>query len=415
MIRKKSLFSITAATVAAGALALSGCTSGGGSRDADGDSSPGITDDSITLGVSTPLSGATAAQGTCTVAGLKAYMGHANADGGIKFGDGKTRKVKITTKDDAYDPQKASSNYQALKSKAFAITSGLGTPTNLAYREAANADKVPQVLVMTGDPTFSDQKESPWSVGGVPKYQNEGEALGQALVDSGKKHTVAVLSQNDDYGEGYVEGFKKAVKGNDDIKIVKELTYEATDSSVDSQITQLANTKADTVLNAVSVTPLMISSLKQAQSIGWKPNWLLPSNTSSPSNILEPGQASEYPGVYSVAFSKTPASPEFSDDKDVKTFLSDLKEYADYDDAPQFPHCMWSYINGAALEQAFENMKEPTRDAFMDALRDIKDFEAPLMLDGTSVDTTEDGQPAVSSVVVQKYNGKGYDTVDAVK
>jgi hypothetical protein len=33
------------------------------------------------------------------------------------------------------------------------------------------------------------------------------------------------------------------------------------------------------------------------------------------------------------------------------------------------------------------------------------------MLDGTAVDTTKDGQPAVSTVVVQKFNGKGFDTV----
>jgi hypothetical protein len=75
---------------------------------------------------------------------------------------------------------------------------------------------------------------------------------------------------------------------------------------------------------------------------------------------------------------------------------------------------MWSYINGATLEKAFQNMKKPTRDSFMDALRDIKDFKAPLMLDGTSVDTTVDGQPSISSVLVQKYNGKGYDTVEKV-
>jgi branched-chain amino acid transport system substrate-binding protein len=30
------------------------------------------------------------------------------------------------------------------------------------------------------------------------------------------------------------------------------------------------------------------------------------------------------------------------------------------------------------------------------------------MLEGSTVDTTEDGQPAVSTVQVQKYNGKGY-------
>ena len=33
------------------------------------------------------------------------------------------------------------------------------------------------------------------------------------------------------------------------------------------------------------------------------------------------------------------------------------------------------------------------------------------MLPDTSVNTTMNGQPAVSSVVVQKYNGKGYETV----
>jgi branched-chain amino acid transport system substrate-binding protein len=35
------------------------------------------------------------------------------------------------------------------------------------------------------------------------------------------------------------------------------------------------------------------------------------------------------------------------------------------------------------------------------------------MLPGTSVDSTQDGQPAVSTVVVQKYNGRGYETVQS--
>ena len=43
-------------------------------------------------------------------------------------------------------------------------------------------------------------------------------------------------------------------------------------------------------------------------------------------------------------------------------------------------------------------MTEPTRDNFMEALRDVSGFTAPLMLEGTAVDTTEDGQPAVSTV-----------------
>ena len=392
------------------ALSLAGCR--GGTASSGSSTSPGITDTSITLGITTPLSGATAGPGTCTVAGVQAYFGAANAAGGVKFGDGKTRKVQIKTYDDAYDPQKSLANFQQMVSDGvFAETAGLGTPTNRAFRDAAISQKVPQVLVMTGDPLFSDQKQSPWQVGFVPIYQNEGEAFGKLLAASNAPHKVAILSQNDDYGKGYVSGFKDAIKGASNISVVGEQTYEATDTSVDAQLTQLAATGADVFFNAMSITPLVISSLQKAQQIGWKPSWFLPSNTSSPTAILAPGGASAFPGIYSVSFAKAPQSPDFAKDPDVVKFLSDLKQYGNYPDMPAFPHCMWSYMVGATLEQAFQNMKEPTRESFMTALRSIKDFQAPLMLKGTSVNTTVDGQPAVSSVLVQKYNGKGYTTV----
>ncbi len=402
------------ALASAVALTLAGCSRGGGGGDASGSAaaaSPGITDTTITLGITTPLSGATAGPGTCTVAGVTAYFGAKNAEGGVKFGDGKTRTVEIKALDDAYDPQKAKANYDQLKDSVFAMTAGLGTPTNRAWREAAIADKVPQVLIMTGDPIFSSTEDSPWQLGFVPIYQNEGEAFGKLLAASGGDHKVAVLYQNDDYGQGYLEGFKNAIEGADNIQIVKELTYEATDTSVDAQLTELSATGADVFFNAMSVTPLVISSLQKAQQLNWKPNWFLPSNTSSPTAILEPGGGSAFPGVYSVSFAKAPASPAFAKDEDVTTYLAALKQYGNYQDPPAFPHCQWSWMVGATLEQAFEKMTAPTRDDFMSSLRDISNFEAPLMLPDTSVDTTKDGQPAVSTVVVQKYNGKGYDTV----
>jgi branched-chain amino acid transport system substrate-binding protein len=412
--RSRRVLGIAVASVLA--MAVSGC----GGRDAgrsgdaaEGAPSPGITDTSLTLGITTPLSGATAGPGTCTVAGVTAYFGAKNAAGGVQFGDGKTRTVEIQALDDTYDPQQAAANYNRLKGEVFAMTAGLGTPTNRAWREAAIADEVPQVLIMTGDPLFSDTQQSPWQLGFVPVYQNEGAAFGELLAASGAAHKVAILSQNDDYGAGYVEGFKSAIEGSANIQVVGELTYEATDTSVDAQITELANSGADVFFNAMSVTPLVIAALQKAQQLGWTPSWFLPSNTSSPTAILEPGGAAAFPGIYSVSFAKAPQSPAFAQDPDVVEYLAALKQYGNYPDPPAFPHCQWSWMIGATLEQAFQNMKEPTRDSFMEALRAIKDFQAPLMLPDTAVTTSESGQPAVSTVVVQKYNGRGYDTVEA--
>ena len=415
-LRKKTRITSVVAGIGIVAVLAAGCSrggDGGGSSDGPVEASPGITDTSITLGITTPLSGATAGPGTCTVAGITAWFGAKNAEGGVEFGDGKTREVKIDALDDAYDPQKALANFQQLESSAFLMTSGLGTPTNRAYREAAIADEVPQVLIQTGDPIFSNEEESPWQLGFVPIYQNEGAAFGELLAASGEDHKVAILAQNDDYGEGYVEGFKEAIEGADNVEIVEELTYEATDTSVDAQLTELAASGADVFFNAMSITPLVISSLQKAQELGWLPSWFLPSNTSSPTAILEPGGATAFPGVYSVSFAKAPASPAYAEDEDVQNFLTNLAEYADYPDVPAFPHCMWSYMIGGTLEQVFGEMTEPTRENFMEALRNVSGYEAPLMLPGTLVDTTEAGQPAVSSVVVQKYNGRGYDTVES--
>lgn len=417
-LQRRMRVGVVVAGVGIVALLVSGCGRGdaGGGDGGDGGgaaASPGITDETITLGITTPLSGGTAGPGTCTVAGIEAYFGARNAAGGVEFGDGKTRTVEIKAYDDAYDPQKALANFQQMEADGvFAATSGLGTPTNRAWREAAIAAEFPQVLVMTGDPLFSDREESPWQLGFVPIYQNEGAAFGELLAASGDDHKVAILSQNDDFGEGYVEGFLDAIEGSANIEVVKQLTYEATDTSVDAQLTELASSGADVLFNAMSITPLVISSLQKAQELDWKPSWFLPSNTSSPTAILEPGNASAFPGVYSVSFAKAPASPEFAEDEDVQTFLSDLAEYADYPDTPAFPHCMWSYMIGAALEDAFSNMTEPTRENFLDALLSVKGLQAPLMLEGTAIDTTEDGQPAVSTVIVQKYNGAGYSTAE---
>lgn len=395
------------------ALALAGCARADtGAGDGDGAAaSPGITDDSITLGVTTPLSGTTAGPGNCTVAGLVAYFGQA---GPIEFGDGKTREVKVEAFDDAYDPQKALSNFQQNQDKVFAFTSGLGTPTNRAYREAAIEDEVPQVLVMTGDPIFSTPSESPWQLGFVPVYASEGSAFGELLAESSGEHKVAILSQNDDFGEGYVEGFKEAIDGADNIEVVAEATYEATDTSVDAQMTELAASGADVLFNAMSVTPLTIAAIEKARELSWSPSWFLPSNTSSPGGILAPAGANADDGIYSVSFSKVPQSPAFAEDEDVQGFLAALKEYSGaYTTEPEFPHCMWSYMVGATLEQAFQNMEEPTRENFMESIRNITDFKAPLMLDGTSIDTTQDGQAAVSTVVVQRYNGQGFENAES--
>lgn len=401
------------AVVSAVALVVAGCARTDAGLRGDATSAPGITDTTVTVGISSPLSGPVAGPGTCTADGAIAYFEAKNAAGGIAFGDGKTRTVKVTALDDAYDPQKAKANYDQMKGSVFAIGIGLGTPTNRAFREAAIADGVPQVLTGTGDPLFSDREQSPMQLDAFPTYVEEGRAFGEMLVASGD-HKVAILSQNDDYGEDYLAGFTEAVADAPNITIIKKLTYEVTDISLDPQITTLAATGADVIFNAVSQPHLTVAAMKKAQTLGWLPSWFLPSNTSGVTPILKPAGADAFPDVYTIGYHKTPDDPAYADDADVKEFIAALGAHTKQPEIPEFPHCMWGYMAADIMAKAFQQMTEPTRAEFMTQLLSITEYQTPLMLPGAEVNTTIDGEPAISSVIVEQFNGTGYDPIDAL-
>lgn len=402
-----------AASVAALALLVTGCRAAGDDGPTHA-ASPGITDSSITLGISSAMSGSTAGVGNCSIDGARAYFGQHNAEGGIAFGDGKTRTVKIMSYDDAYDPQKALSNFQQMVADdVFADVLSLGTPTNLAVREAAIADEVPQVLVNSGDPIFSDQQQSPWQLGLTPTYPEEGKAFGEYLVSTGEPHKVAILFQNDDFGTGYVDGFMDAIAGHDQIQVVKKLSYEATDQDVNAQITALKPSHADVFFNAMStIAPLVMGSLRQADAIGWHPSIFLPSVAASPDSLLKPsGVADEFPAIYTTGVTLSADSDEFQSSEDGKKFLDALHEYTKQNGTPTFPQCVWSWVGASILEQAFTKMEEPTREAFMTALRSISGFHAPFLLGTQGIDTTKDEAPALSDLVLVRYDGSGLSPV----
>lgn len=404
--RNASRASGAIAAVGIAALLVTGCTRGG---DGGGDASPGITDETLSLGISSPLSGPVAGPGSCSVAGLYSYLEAGNAAGGFEFGDGKTRTVELTYLDDTYDPAKAVANFrQMLNDGMFAYVGALGTPTNLAIMPVATEEEVPQVLLITGASNFSvDQATNNWTLGLLPTYADEGAQFGDLLAESGEPLTVAVLYQNDDYGKGYAEGFAEAIEGSA-VEIVGEATYEPTDQSLDAQVTELAATGADALVSAVSITPLQVGVLTKAQSLGWLPRIFLPSNTATPATILEPGNATAYPGVYTTSLSKVPASPAFAEDEDVIAYNEAFDAYGSSITTTFTPHCAWSYAEGAILEQAFAGMTEPTRASFMESLKSISGFEAPMLLDGITVDTTSDTEPAITGLQLVEYNGTGF-------
>jgi branched-chain amino acid transport system substrate-binding protein len=407
------------ALVAATALLVAGCgredTSAGGSGGGTA-ADPGITDTELTIGQSDALSGATAAAGTCNLAGWQAYFGRVNDAGGVKFGDGKTRKVTVKSYDDAYDPARAVANVRQMQADGvFGNVGSLGTPTNIAVLPLANSAKFPQAFVSSGSQAFSaDQTKNPWTIGWQPTYVTEGHDFGKYLADSGKPVTVAVLAQNDQLGKDFTAGLEDGIKGSQ-VTIVARATYEPTDPTVDSQISNLAQSKADVLFNAVSVEKLSASALSRAQQVGWKPRVFLASIASSATNVINPGNGTAYPAIYSTGFIKRATDPQYANDPTVKQFTGDIQKYAPNVAGNIINNCYWGYASAATLQKALEKMTQPTRQGLMDAIHQVNASDIPLLLDGLTIDASSKTTPPLGSLKIQQFVNGQYTTAEPLK
>ena len=177
------------------------------------DGTKGITGDTIKIGTVRPESGPYSIYDTVTK-GLAAYVGAVNAKGGVKAGDGKTYQLQLVKADDAYDPAKTPGEVKRLVEQEgiFAMVGEIGTSNNLAVRQFMNDNCVPSIGLATGSPEWGKAAEFPWFIGGLPSYATEAHAWIEYLKESNPKAKIALLYQDDDFGQAYEKAIKKAQK-----------------------------------------------------------------------------------------------------------------------------------------------------------------------------------------------------------
>jgi branched-chain amino acid transport system substrate-binding protein len=381
-------------------LALAGCgrdEDDGGSGNAD----PGITDDTIKLGGSYPFSGPASAYRSIEQ-GAQAKFSAVNADGGI---DG--RKIEFKTLDDAYEPPKALQNARRLiqEEQVFALFNTLGTANNAAIWDYVNKQEVPQAYVATGASLWgADTEAHPWTIGWQPDYVTESQVYADYLEKEKPQAKVAVLYQNDAFGEDLLNGFKKAIEGTD-VRVVAEESYEVTDPTVSSQMSKLASSDADTFLN-ITTPKFGAQAIVAADKLGWKVLHIINNVSASKLLVLEPAGLDKAQGLISTAYFKDPASDEWADDQAMGEYRDALEQYEPRAN-PADPNCVYGWSAAATMVEALKGMKDPTRKAFMDSVRGM-DTEIPTLLPGIEVKTgSDDGYP-IEAMQIQRFEGENW-------
>jgi branched-chain amino acid transport system substrate-binding protein len=386
------------AVLAAVALALAAC----GRDEEEGEGDPGISEDSIKLGGSYPFSGPASAYRSIAI-GARAHFKFVNAKGGV---DG--RKIEFVTLDDAYEPPRAVQNSRRLiqQEEVFALFNTLGTPNNMAIWDYVNKQEVPHLFVATGASSWGEDVDAhPWTIGWQPDYVTESQVYADFLEEEKPDAKVAVLYQNDAFGEDLLNGFKAAIEGTN-VEVVAEESYEVTDPTVASQMSKLAASDADTFLN-ITTPKFSAQAIAAAAKMGWKVLHILNNVGASKKLVLEPVGLENAQGIVSTSYFMDPEDPQWADEPAMKEYKDALAKHEPRAD-PEDPFHVYGWAVASTMVEALAGMEEPTRDALMDSVRNL-DTEIPILLPGIEVKTkgSEDGYP-IEAMQIMRFEDENW-------
>jgi len=369
----------------------------------------GITDDTVKVGVSGPMSGPVAALGAVAL-GIELKAKAVNAAGGVKMADGKTRKIQLVIYDDSIEPQRTMTNVRKLveQDQVFALVGIAGTNNNQMIRAYTNQNKVPNLFLYSAVYEFGDEQKNPWNMALVPSFTTEAAVYAEYLKRTKPDAKVGLLYTTLEGGLNFLAGFKTAIAGSK-VQLVSAQGSAGTDPTVDTQMTNLRASGADTLIIADQPRHAALA-VKYAAESGWAPKTIVYYAASSVSS-LRPAGLENVKGVLTAQFVKPVDSPEFSVDPGVQRYLADhdrfKPKFDKWDSLGQMGH-----LTGEALVWTLQNMKSLSREAAMEAARSMSAVKLDLLFPGVTL-TTKKGQDgfAVESMQLFEFDGFRYKPV----
>ena len=365
--------------------------------------SEGASDTEIKIGNTNPYSGPASAYGVIGKT-IEAYWKSVNAAGGING-----RKINFITLDDGYSPPKTVECIRQLveQDKVLCTFNTLGTPCNTAIHKYMNQKKVPMLFVATGASKWGNPKEFPWTMGYQPDYHTEAVIYAKHILANVKDAKIGVLMQNDDYGKDYYEGMRDGL-GKEVGRIVKHVTYEVTDPTVDSQVIQLKDSGANVFFN-ISTPKFAAQSMRKAGDINWKPAQYLNNVSSSVATAMKPAGFENVQGVLTAAYLMDPTDKQWVDNADMKAWVAWMGKHnagASLQDASNVFAYSVSVLMHETLKKCGDDL---TRENLMRQAANFQKFRLPLLLPGITVSTSPTDYYPVQAVQLQRFKGESWE------
>ncbi len=371
-------------------------------------SDPGVSDSTILLGATAPLTGPDSAYGSIA-RGAEAYFKYVNARGGV---NGRTILYKVA--DDASLPAQALPLTRQLveQDKVFAVVGSVGTASNLNVRTYLNGLKVPQVFAGSGATSLGDDyQEYPYSLGFQPSHDAEGWVYGKYLARKAPGATIAVLFRGDDYGKDLLAGLKRGLQRSKTKVIAAQPYFPAEGTDVSSQMAKLKASGADT-LAIFATARFATQAYDAARRLGWKPKQVVldaaAATAASTLQATDFGQNKLADGTISIAILKDPTDSQWRKDAAMKLYHTILARYAPLANADDSQYVLGMAIAWTAVEALKKAGKDLTRASLLDALDTFAPSRNPFLLPGIAIKTTPKDRFPIEQMLLQRWQDDGW-------
>jgi branched-chain amino acid transport system substrate-binding protein len=176
-------------------------------------------------------------------------------------------------------------------------------------------------------------------------------------------------------------------------------------------VSKLATSKADVFLD-ITTPKFGAQAIHRLTEVDWKPLHILNNVAASKTLVLKPAGLAASKGIVSVSYFKDPEDARWANDPAMVEYKAGLKQYAPKADVNE-PFNVYGWAVANTMAEALKQMKQPTRAALMDAIRNMN-LDIPLLLPGVSVRTSpSDGYP-IQDMQIMQFDGEHWQLLGSV-
>jgi len=249
-------------------------------------------------------------------------------------------------------------------------------------------------------------------MGWRPTYRAEGRIYANYIQAFYPERKIAVLWQNDQFGRDLFRGLEEGL-GDWARMIVSDITFELSDTSIDTQIDILKSSGAE-ILVFDGAPAFAARALRRASELDWHPVFLLDNASASIASALRPAGLQNASGVISTSFLKDASDPAWKDDPAMKAWSSFMDKYypdGDKDDN----NALFGY---AAAETLFHVLSECgndlSRESVMRHAASLKGYQSSVALPGITFNTGPTDYQPIKQMRLVQFDGSTWQPIGDV-